>query len=49
MKASPQGASVVPTVAVIATSTPDPSGIAGTANPFIAAPQSGCASSPATM
>ena len=49
MNARPQGASVVPTIAVIARSASRSTGIDGTTSPRAAAPQSGPASSPAAM
>ena len=48
MKASPQGASVVPSVATATSSASRFSGMLGTTSPRAAAPQSGWARIPAT-
>ena len=48
MKANPQGASVVPTVATATSSASLVSGIDGTTAPRAAAPQSGWARMPST-
>jgi hypothetical protein len=49
MKTSPQGASVVPTVATAASTASRVSGKCGTTSPFAASPQSGWASKPEAM
>ena len=49
MKASPQGASVVPTVATVTSSASRLCGRFGTTSPFAAAPQSGWARKPEMM